>query len=227
MDNHILGVSVRDQSLTPASAELRIVVQVAHRTPRTEVRGRLMGPSCPFASTVEVAYPLRPLPAADELAARVVIPEPSLWDPQSPFLYGGPVELWEDGHRREVVQVRHGLRVFRLGPKGLTVNGRPLALRGKELTTACPDDEALRLRRAGYNLLVASVTDETAPLWDTGDRLGFVVAGRVADADADTAARLDRLRRHPSCLGWLAADGSPAPEGSLPPGAAEFFGPID
>jgi hypothetical protein len=227
MDNHILGVTVRDRSLTPAAAELRVVVQTAFCTPRTEIRGRLMGPHCPFASTVEVAYALRPLPEADELSARVVIPEPSFWDPQSPFLYGGPVELWEDGGRCEVVQVRHGLRVLRFGPRGLTVNGRPLALRAKELTTACPDDEALRLRRSGYNLLIAPVAEETAALWDTGDRLGFLVAGRVNADDAETPARLAELRRHPSCLGWLAGDAASAPEGSLPAGALGFFGPID
>jgi hypothetical protein len=227
MDNHILGVSVHDRVLTPATAELVVGVRVASRSPRAEVRGRLMGPHCPFASTVEIAYPLRPLPGGDELAARVVIPEPSLWDPQSPFLYDGPVELWEDGRRSEVVRVRHGLRLLRFTPKGLTVNGKPVTPRGKELTTACPDDEALRLRQAGYNLLVAPVTAETAPLWDTGDRLGFLVAGRVDATDVTTPARLAELRRHPSWLGWIAADTSDAPEGSLPAGALGFLGSID
>jgi hypothetical protein len=227
MDNHILGVTVQDRVLTPATAELVVTVRVATRSPRAEVRGRLMGPQCPFASTVEIAYPLRPLPGGDELAARVVIPEPSLWDPQSPFLYEGPVELWEDGRRSEVVRVRHGLRVVRLTPNGLTVNGKPLTPRGKELTAACPDDEALRLRQAGYNLLVARVADETAPLWDTGDRLGFLVAGRVDAAAVKTPGRLAGLRRHPSWLGWIAADVSDAPEGSLPADALGFFGTID
>ena len=92
MENRILDVRVDDHSLDPVSAELRVIVTPERLTPTTEVHGRLVGPSCPYASTVEVAYPLTPLrqtgptvPGA--LRLRVVIPEPSLWDTQSPYLY--------------------------------------------------------------------------------------------------------------------------------------------
>ncbi len=229
MDNRILSVELRDHSLAAAAAEVRVVVRAASRTPQTELRGRLMGPRCPFAATVEVAYPLRPLPPGtpaegDALVARVPIPEASLWDPQSPFLYGGPVELWEGGRRCDVVQVRHGLRQLRFGPRGLTVNGRPVALRGKEMTSACSDDEALRLRREGYNLFVAPVSEEAVPLWDVGDRLGFLVVGRVDVVDEATLDRLAQLRRHPSYPGWLARDPGLAGEGVLPPDLYGFLG---
>jgi hypothetical protein len=231
MDNRILRVEVCDHSLAPAAAEVRVVVRAGSRTPATALRGRLTGPRCPFASTVEVAYPLRPVPAhappaADTLVARVVIPEASLWDPQSPFLYGGPVELWEGDRRCDVVQVRHGLRQLRVGPGGVSVNGRTLALRGMGLTAACTDDDALRLRRDGYNLLVAPVSDATAPLWDVGDRLGFLVAGRVDRVDDRTRALLADLRRHPSCLGWLTREPDLTVEGALPADTHGLFDSI-
>ncbi len=57
MDNRIRQIEVRDRSLIPAEAEVWITVTPEHHTPTTEVRGRLMGPRCPYASTVEVAYP--------------------------------------------------------------------------------------------------------------------------------------------------------------------------
>ena len=95
MTNRIRRVSIENHSLVPAEAEVRLKVELAHVTPTTEVRGRLMGPRCPYSSTVEIAYPLRPLrePVPQGLACRVLIPEASLWDPVSPFLYEGPVEL--------------------------------------------------------------------------------------------------------------------------------------
>jgi hypothetical protein len=205
MSNRIRHVEARDRSLSPAQAEVHVLVTPEQRTPTTEVRGRLMGPSCPYSNTVEVAYTLRLLAEATEgeaLACRVIIPEPSLWEPESPFLYRGPVELWQDGARQDRVTVSHGLRQIQIGPRGLRVNGRPLALRGREVDRLS-DDEALALRRAGYNLLLAPAAEAAAPLWDTADRLGFLVLGRVADADEEALRRLADLDRHPSCLGWL------------------------
>ena len=41
-------------------------------TPTTEVRGRLMGPSCPYATTVEIAY--APVPAGAQHESFVTCP---------------------------------------------------------------------------------------------------------------------------------------------------------
>lgn len=218
MDNRIVRVSVRDHTLVPASAEVHVVVQVALHTPTTELRGRLMGPRCHFASTIEVAYPLRPLPVpaadADALVARVVVPEASFWDPQSPFLYGGPVELWQDGQCCDTVAVRHGLRWLRWGPQGLRVNDQPFTLRGRRLSGPVTDAVALQLRRAGYNLLVAPIAEPS--LWDTGDRLGFLVVGEIDALNPTMLGRVENLRRHPSCLGWLASNPSLALADAIP-----------
>jgi hypothetical protein len=215
MNNRIRQVEVRDRSAVPAEAEVWITVVPEQVMPTTEVRGRLMGPRCPYASTVEIAYPLRPLPrpgaAGAGLVRRVVIPEASLWDPESPFLYQGPVELWQDGQRCEQVTVSHGLRTISLGPRGLRWNGRPLALRGREVVSSpeggcpvlLPEEEALALRRGGCNLLVAPAGPATAPLWDLADRLGFVMLGRVPEASEPTLRLLEALNAHPCCLGWL------------------------
>src|SRR5262245_8339337 len=95
MSNRICEVQVEIVLLTPAKSELLVRVVVEGRTPTAELRGRLTGPHCAFANTVQVAYPLQPVagPALGEiaLAARVVIPESSFWDPASPFLYRGTI----------------------------------------------------------------------------------------------------------------------------------------
>lgn len=216
MDNRIRHIEVRDHSLVPAEAEVWISVTPEQQTSTTEVRGRLMGPRCPYSSTVEVAYPLRPLPpgrtppASSGPTMRVVIPEASLWEPESPFLYQGPIELWQDSRCCDRVTLRHGLRSFQLGSRGLLTNGRPLILRG-QVVSSCSDEEALTLHRSGYNLLIVPVEADTVPIWERADRFGFFVLGRVIDDREQTRRHLEILNRHTSRLGWLVEEGKKHP----------------
>ena len=199
MSHRILRVQVRDRSLDPAQAELWVTADVEHVAETTELRGRLTGPRCLYAATVEVAYPLRPF--VRRLAGRVVIPEPCLWEPQCPFVYQGNIELWEDGRRCDQVEIRRGLRRILLGPRGLRVNGRPLYLRGRAVT-GCDEAEASALRRGGGNLMLVSA-EESPALWDLADRHGLFVLGRMRDLDATSLARAQRQADYPSCFGWL------------------------
>jgi hypothetical protein len=211
MNNFIRRIEVTDHSLAPAAAEVWITVAPERLTPTTEVRGRLMGPRCAYANTVEVAYPLLPLarPLEDRpgLTRRVLIPEASLWEPESPFLYQGPVELWQEGRKCDQITMTHGLRQMALLSKGLRINGRPLTLRGREIER-CTEDEAMTLRREGINFLVTPVRAGTAELWALADRLGFFVLGRIQEMGEDTLERIAALESHPSCFGWLLKDPS-------------------
>jgi hypothetical protein len=215
MSNRILRLDLSLPSTVPAEAEARVAVFPERLTPATEVRGRLMGPRCPFASTVEVAYPFRPLPPraalgpAGALTARAAIPEASPWSPEAPFLYEGPVELWQDGQRCDRSTVRVGLRWLNLGARGLRVNGRPLRLRGRAVA-ACTDEEALALRRAGHNLLLVPAAGAEV-VCEVADRIGLFVLARAPDALA-----LAALARHPSFLGGLVPAGPDWPD--APPG---------
>jgi hypothetical protein len=210
MENRIRRIEVFDHSLDPVAAEMWISVWPEFRTATTQVRGRLMGPCCLYSSTVEVAYPLHPLPAHQQapessiLTVRAVIPEASLWEPQCPFLYHGPIELWQDGQRSDRVIVRHGLRSLQWSERGLLVNGRPLTLRGQRIA-ACSDHEATGRRQAGYNLLIAPVAANSLAVWEQADRFGFLVLGQLGE-DADETRLMEMLRRHASCLGWLSAE---------------------
>jgi glycosyl hydrolase family 2 len=98
MTNRITRVEVLQQRLSTLEAELMVRVEAATMTPGMELRGRLVGPKCPGIESVQVAYPLRPLPAAGSvLVARVTIPEPNLWTEEQPFVYEGVVEVWHGG----------------------------------------------------------------------------------------------------------------------------------
>jgi hypothetical protein len=209
MNNRILDVSIHDRSLDPGNVELWITVTPDQLTATTEVRGRLMGPRCPYANTVEVAYPLRPIPGLKSdrpgsLRRRVVIPEASLWDTESPFLYEGPIELWEGDQHVETHWVRHGLRHATLGPRGLRINGRLFSIRGR-MCEMLTEAESVALRQEGVDTLLAPLTPAALPLWDLADRFGFLVLGRVL-TDETLVQRLRELGRRPSCLGFVVDD---------------------
>ncbi len=208
MTNRIREIQVRDIRLDPYESEVTVTVFPERVTPATGVRGRLVGPRSAYARTLEVAYPLRDCRPAENsvepgLTCRVVIPEPSFWDPETPFLYEGPVELWDDGRAVDRAEVRHGLRTRGLGASGLRWNGRPITLRGVARSTLTPEDAAA-LRRAGCNTLVAPAS---APeVWNVADRLGFIVLGRFTDP---SERLLLSSQGHACTLGWLPPSDSP------------------
>src|SRR5262245_11678851 len=154
MTNRICHIRISTQALSPVEAEVLVIVEAEHPEADLEIRGRLVGPTCPYSTTVEVSYPVRMLPnAKDALRGRVVIPEPSWWDPTSPFLYRGRVELWQRGAMLDSANVQHGLRAAQLKPEGLLWNGKRLllcAVDRLELKAA----ELPELRRQGINALV-------------------------------------------------------------------------
>src|SRR5437763_829243 len=167
MTNRILLIGASNVRLDPAEAEVWISIYPERLTSDTQGRGRLVGPRCAYATTVEVAYPLRehsreykttgqPSLDLDEMPSfrlRAIIPEPSLWDPESPFLYQAVLELWQDGQRCDQVRLTYELRTLNLGPRGLRCNGRPLSLRGVALG-GCSEAEVRSLHQAGYNTLL-------------------------------------------------------------------------
>lgn len=209
MTNRIQTIRAFNRRLDPAEAEVCVSVYPERLTSVTQVRGRLVGPRCPYATTVEVAYPLREHSREYEstgtpcMILRAVIPEPSLWDPESPFLYEGVLELWQGGERCDQTRFTHALRALSLGPRGLLCNGRPLSVRGRALG-GCSEAEARSFHQAGYNTLLVSAGADAA-VWDIADRFGFLVLARArdrAELKAETQ-RAEAFRKHPSCLGWV------------------------
>jgi hypothetical protein len=203
MNCRIERMQITNGRLDPVEAELWVHVDLEHATSNVQLRGRLIGPRCPYSSTVEVAYPFQELvQEGAHRRLRAIIPEPCWWDPETPFLYEGLVELWHAGQRCDQIPIRHGLRRFHLAPQGLRWNGRLLTLQGS-VRSSCQPDDALRLHRAGTNLLIVPVAAGNAALWEIADRFGFLVLGQVADRNEWTEGLA--LRRHVSCLGWVLA----------------------
>jgi hypothetical protein len=208
MGDRIQGVTVRPIRLTPTEAELAVKLDVSAPAADAEVHGRLMGPRCKYSSTVEVAYPIRQLPRSTfgpaTAIGRVIIPEPSWWDPESPFLYGGPVELWEAGQTVERTQTRCGLHHATVTGNRLIWNGRSIDVRVATEAAATPAG-LTALRQANVNLVFVDA-DTLDGLVEAADEIGILLAGRAVDAAARAATHSPL--RHPSLLGFLDDAGS-------------------
>jgi hypothetical protein len=161
------------------AAEVRVTVvpQLEQRPPAgrvLRVAGRLMGPRCAGRSTVEIAYPFTPLPAGGtDLTARAVIPEPGLWGVESPFLYSGPVELWDRDVKAVSANVSLGLREFRVGSRGLRCNADLLPLTGAVFAGS-----PAAFKAEGFNLAVVPAGEATEGLWHRAASIGLLVAYR-------------------------------------------------
>jgi hypothetical protein len=194
MANRIRDVHVVNHRLDPHETELRIHVKLDQLTPATQIKGRLMGPRNVYASTVEVAYPLREVERGTHIVLRVVIPEPSWWEPMTPFLYEGPLELWQDGLHCERRVISHGINRVQLTSKGLQLNGKPIVLRGKAVESPLTDDEAKTLHDEGVNLILSPWSDALA---DIADRRGLFFLVRSQELPVRF------LLQYASVLGWV------------------------
>jgi hypothetical protein len=220
MANRIREVIVSDTRIEPVAAEVRISVFPEQLTHTTDIRGQLAGPRCAYASTVEVAYPMRMWSMADQprelphLSLAVVIPEPSLWEPETPFLYEGPVELIENGQACDQVSIRHGLRDLRVHARGVRLNGRPYAIRGVA-KDSCPDGEAARLRQTGFNTLLTPDLSAKPDILTAADRLGFLILARINGPVEAYYPFNPALPGHPCSLGWVLTEAALANESLL------------
>jgi hypothetical protein len=215
---NVQAVEIWDHSLSPVAADLRVRFSFKMSAVGLDLRGRLVGPRCRYASTVEVAYPFRPLPptAADAqtLSARVVVPEPCFWEPACPFLYEGFVEVCRDDTLLERYPIGRGFRQVQLSPHGLRWNGQPLPLRGVSRGKLTEDD-ARALRESGRNTVLISLPNDPAEILDfpgvlfesveayeSADHVGLLVLARLPAEPKSTSSFVTDLGR-PSCLGWL------------------------
>lgn len=208
----IIAWSAEQHVLDPTKAELHLRVQLDAAVAGLELRGRLVGPRCCYSSTIEVAYSLLPSAADSEhsstIHGRIIIPEPSLWDPESPFLYYGRLELWEGGQRCDQWEFRLGLRSIRLGPRGLLLNGRPIVISATK-TIPGNDIETVATRSAGFNTLILPIENALTGICNLAAERGLLVLGFVNDNDRTTNL-LDAFVQHPCCLGLLLTEAAAA-----------------
>ncbi len=121
------------------------------------------------------------------------VPEPKLWSPKTPVLYGALTTLTQDGKVVDNYQTRFGIRTIKYDPDaGLFVNGEHFKLNGVcdhhdlgALGTAVNYRALQRqlelLRDMGCNALRTSHNPPASELLDLADQMGFMVLDEAFD----------------------------------------------
>jgi beta-galactosidase/beta-glucuronidase len=154
------------------------------------------------------------------------IPTPKLWSPESPYLYGLRVRLFDKDRLLDEVESYAGLRSVKISNARVLLNGKERFLlmvldQGywPESYLAAPSAEALRLdveltKRLGFNAARKHQKIEDPRWLYWCDRLGLMVWGEMANARAWSLEAEERLlaeweraiRRdynHPCIITWV------------------------
>lgn len=223
MLNRIRDVVVVNHRLDPVETELAIHVLLEKLTPATELKGRLTGPRCAYSSTIEIAYSVREILRGDHIELQVVIPEPSWWEPETPFLYVGSIELWQEGEFCQRVPIVHGIRWLQLTSKGLRLNGRSFRLRGKIAQPPLTESDARNLHEKGMNAVLSTTPGPHLDSAQVADRAGLFVIGTSEDMETFLLYR-NELTAHPSNFGWVFNRAEFAKAPLQQEGVAMFYG---
>ena len=228
---------VRDVSRESATVTLSVHVSNDDRIPRSfRMKNTMLD-----AAGLEIASSLSELTDLDpgqgqRLITRMIVMQPALWTPETPFLYTVRTELLsENGSKIAGRETRTGIRSVRITPdKGLLLNGQPLSLTGTNrhqeypyIGYALSDNasyrDAIKIKEAGFNIVQCPHYPPAPAFLDACDELGLMVINSVPDwHDNGDSLFLDgpvqdvqmmcrRDRNHPSVVLWeIAPDGRPA-----------------
>lgn len=204
--NEQIHLRLENAVLTPTEAEIHLDIQLPTGEQAKSIQGRLLGPKCPFATTIEIAYPIKLMPrsgiSGSTINARFIIPEPSLWDSQSPFLYEGWIEVESKSGEKWKIGISHGLRALRLALPGLRWNDRKCIVHASSVQD--PSEETLlNLRPTSINALVHDLEEGARELCHLADRFGFHTLFRI---EQKPSQEILQLGEHVAFLGWILAE---------------------
>lgn len=165
---------------------------------------------------------------------QILVKNPRLWSPESPFLYDVEIELQKDGKTVDIVKSYAGMRKIALerkdGKPCIYLNNKPLFQYGvldqgwwpDGLYTA-PSDEALEydvkmVKEMGFNMIRKHVKVEPARWYYHCDKLGMLVWQDIPNATTNTQRNdwvetnfvreahniMNCLKNTPSIITWVA-----------------------
>lgn len=231
---------VRDVSRESATMTLSVHVSNDDNIPRSfRMKNMLLDAAgLEVASSLSELYDLDP-GQGQRIMTRMIIMQPALWTPETPFLYTVRTQLLsENGSVVDSRETRTGIRSVRITPdKGLLINGEPVSINGTNRNQEYPyigfalSDNAsyrdvVKIREAGFNLVQCSHYPPAPAFLDACDELGLMVINSVPDgtctgdpmftegAVQDVQLMCRRDRNHPSVVLWeICPDGVKASAG--------------
>jgi beta-galactosidase/beta-glucuronidase len=167
----------------------------------------------------------------DRIDAKITVPSPKLWSPDSPTLYTVRYRLLQNGQPLDQVESYLGFRTIGIANDRVTVNGHPYYLKflldqgyWPDGILTPPSDAAIQkdidfIQAMGFNGVRKhqKIADPRFLYW--ADKRGLLVSGEIADAQqfnedaerrftAEWTAELKRDFNHPSIIIWNAINES-------------------
>jgi hypothetical protein len=198
---------------SPAAASLYI------RAPglgsECRLSGRITGPDCLHAATLQADFALQDLGSDPRPLARATITEPCFWTPRTPYVYHAHVDVVRQGQ-----VIEHSARLCAARPWG--ASGRNLVLAGKRWVPRGVWRDELRPEEIGQWIEAAAVACVPSPsdaVCSEASVRGLGIAARVEGIAESIRAELARLAQWPAVLlAVLPANTPAAAFDHLPPG---------
>jgi hypothetical protein len=166
--------------------------------------GRLVGPTCAHAATLQAAYAFVDRGPGTPRLAEAVVPEPCFWTPEMPHVYRAEIELREGG--RELARVARPFGIRPLGAAGqkLVYTGKGWVLRAVSLDELTNVDLS-QFRDADTAMFIRNPDDA---LCEAASRSGVLLVAALDDAEIPAIRRFTRW----PAVGFLALRRSQAVE---------------
>jgi beta-galactosidase len=189
------GVFITTPKVTKEQATVAVNVHLSNETATGAdilIRNTILDEN---ENTIEIAQDFRSVSGGSgtEIEQAIVVANPRLWSPDSPFLYTVLTEIIKDGEVIDHVKTPMGIRWFTFdADKGFFLNGRNMKMKGVCvhhdagcLGAAVPEKVWIRrlkaLKEMGCNAIRMSHNPPAANLLDLCDRLGFLVMDEAFD----------------------------------------------
>lgn len=164
-------------------AEVGIVVRSSALNPKTSrIHYDLRTPSGETAASGHRDFTLD-MRREDTLRFVTTIPELLQWSEELPTQYTLVLKTQYEGRYVEFMQLKLGFRTIEMHDGRMSVNGRPVTLRTKEVAPDITENEITRLKEQGYNTLKLRAGIVSDDLYDLCDMLGIYI---IAQAPLDT-----------------------------------------
>lgn len=178
---------------------------------------------------IKTAY--SPAAEGNKCNTDIEIPNPSLWDIDSPNLYKVTTNLYLNGELKDTDETMYGIRTFSLSAKGFILNGRNIKLKGgcvhhdngilgSASYVRSEERKIELLKKSGFNSVRTAHNPPAPAFLDACDRLGMIVMDEAFDCwreekkhfdyhrefdrdwEHDLTSMVMRDRNHPSILMW-------------------------
>ena len=201
--------------IAPTHAQVLVLASVKpteEQPHNLRLGGQIVGPTCPYSSTLTARIPLHSrigkdlageavdTQRPDVLSASARILDPCFWEPEHPFCYELQLQLDQDQTCLATQAVQMGVRHLEVRRSRLRLNGQEFFLTAVRRDMVPGEGDLEAWHHAGCT---AWLTHSSHELCDQSDRWGPMILHRLSPDPQACLAEVEQLRNHPSLLMWV------------------------